>query len=37
MEIEENTPTKQDTNTQNQNKDSTKKNNTQNQVPQTQK
>ena len=28
---------KQDTNTQNQNKDSTKKNNTQNQVPQTQK
>ena len=37
MEIEENTPTKQDINTQNQNKDSTKKNNTQNQVPQTQK
>ena len=37
MEIEENTPTKQDTNPQNQNKDSTKKNNTQNQVPQTQK
>ena len=37
MEIEENTPTKQDTNTQNQTKDSTKKNNTQNQVPQTQK
>ena len=37
MEIEENTPAKQDTNTQNQNKDSTKKNNTQNQVPQTQK
>jgi len=37
MEIEENTPTKQDTNTKNQNKDSTKKNNTQNQVPQTQK
>ena len=37
MEIEENTPTKQDTNTQNQNKDSTKKNNTQNHVPQTQK
>jgi mitogen-activated protein kinase 1/3 len=37
MEIEENTPTKQDTNTQNQNKDSTKKNITQNQVPQTQK